>query len=190
MLWLDTTEKDDDFSDDFWEQHRSNLESEAFWADKIKEYYQNPDKRLSLALANLPLPGAFNQAMLALRATIKQKKKSKSNYTSELEHLYWLAAISSFSIPYSECLKQPGFNVLESIPGSIIKSLKFEYKTLGYQELSLLSKTDIKWLIKEWGEPKSHTTLHQEFNHIWKEYEKALPKRQKVQLQKTLARLM
>ncbi|MDO9207503.1 MAG: hypothetical protein Q7T91_04550 [Sulfuricurvum sp.] len=98
----------------------------------------------------------------------------KENYEEELALLYWLAAINSFSIPYSEVLKEPGYNVIEAIPGEKLKALQFSYKNLGYKALELLNKTDIKWLIEVWGEPEYHSTLHEMHTDLWREYENKL----------------
>ncbi len=93
--------------------------------------------------------------------------------------MYWLAAIESFGLPYSEHLRQPGFNVLQSIPGQVIRSLPFTYAELGYKELSLLNKTDVKWCVTLWGEPETHTTLNRLHAAVWHEYERSEAARQK-----------
>ena len=59
-----------------------------FWADTIKKHHDDPDKRLTIALDNLPLPGAFREAKIALRATIRSKRKSKQDYAAELNLIY------------------------------------------------------------------------------------------------------
>ena len=159
---------------DFWNQHRKELKEGDFWADRIKTYRGESAKRLMLALDNLPLPASFKEAATATRAIIREKLKLKENYDHELALLYWLAAINSFCIPYSEVLKEPGYNVIESIPGKVLKGLNFSYHELGYQKLKLLNKTDIKWIINCWGEPDSHTILHELNIDIWKEYEDKL----------------
>ena len=108
--------------------------------------------------------------------------KEKQKFSDELALLYWLAAIDSFSIPYSKLLQQPGYNVIESIPGNVIRILPFSYFELGYEKLSLLNKTDIKWCIEAWGESHAHTTLHEIHNDIWRNYENALLAKQKKKL--------
>jgi len=157
-------------SGDFWSHHRDELKSGEFWADRIKKLRGEPVKRLEVALENMPLPASFSEASIATRALIRDKRKQGEAYDEELALLYWLAAINSFSIPYSEVLKEPGYNVMESIPGKKLKGLPFSYKSLGYEKL-LLNKTDIKWLIENWGEPDTHTTLHEMHNDVWVEYE-------------------
>ncbi len=191
MTWI-KTESDDEAnigSVQFWEKMRTDLKDEVFWADKIKEFRGEPTKRLGIAIDNLPLPAAFREASVAIRAIIREKRKRKENYKKELALLYWLAAINSFSIPYSTYLKQPGYNVVESIPGAVIKTLSFSYFELGYKSLELLNKTDIKWCIEIWGEPNSHSTLHELHIDVWEKYERELPAKQQRQLDEMLSKL-
>ncbi|MGR6502888.1 hypothetical protein [Shewanella sp. Koi 1] len=161
----------DEYAVDFWSRHRDELQKGEFWADRIKKLRDDPEKRLALAIENLPLPASFREAAIATRALIRDKRKQKIEYEEELALLYWLAAINSFSIPYSDVLKEPGYNVVESVPGKKLKGLPFSYKTLGYSKLELLNKTDVKWLCELWGEPGGHTTLHEMHNDVWREYE-------------------
>ena len=185
MSWLKTkSDKEAELnSTKYWENLSSDLANETFWADRIKELKAAPDKRLTLALENLPLPGAFREAIISLRAIIREKRKSKENYEKELSFLYWLAAIDSFSIPYSTYLQQPGFNVIESIPGQVIQSLPCTYDDLGYTKLKLLNKTDAKWCVEAWGEPDRHKTMHELHHDIWQKYERKLKVRQKKRLE-------
>jgi hypothetical protein len=175
------------FSSDFWHIHKNALLSDSFWADRIKTLRGHHAKRLALAVENLPLPGAFTEAAIATRALIREKRKSNNTYNDEIALLYWLAAASSFSIPYSKSLSQPGYNVFESIPGKVIKVLPFTYKELGYENLNLLNKTDIKYIIEYWGYPDSHTTLHDLHKDVWNKYEAILKDRQADQDQDLLA---
>lgn len=161
-------------STDFWSRHAADLRAGEFWADGIKLFRDEPVKRLRLALDNLPLPASFREAATATRALIREKRKSGGTYEDELALLYWLAAINSFSIPYSTVLQEPGYNVIESIPGNKLKNLSFTYTELGYAQLELLNKTDIKWMTEAWGEPSGHTTLHEMHLDVWREYETKL----------------
>lgn len=158
-------------ADAFWIRHRDELQLGEFWADRIKNFRGDPVKRLTVAFENMPLPASFREGAIATRALIRDKRKQKASYVEELALLYWLAAIYSFSIPYSEELKEPGYNVVESIPGKKLKGLPFSYKMLGYEKLELLNKTDIKWLIEIWGDPVTHSTLHEMHYEVWIEYE-------------------
>ena len=176
-------------SSDFWLRHSEELQKGEFWADRIKEMRGEPVARLALALENLPLPASFREAAIATRALIREKRKQKSDYDEELALLYWLAAINSFSIPYSEVLQEPGFNVIESIPGKKLKGLPFTYQTLGYEKLNLLNKTDIKWIVERWGDPEKHTTLHEMHTKVWSEYETKLKDKRANRYQETVNRI-
>jgi len=138
-----------------------------FWADNINKYKDDPEKRYALAMDQLPLPAGFREAAIALRALIRNKRKAKEDCETELKQLYHLAAIRSFMLDYSTVLQQPGYNIMASIPGGIINELPYSYETLGYEQLDLLNKTDRKWLIDAWGEPKGHTTLNTMHRALW-----------------------
>jgi hypothetical protein len=174
--WYKTKSDDEvkSFSAEFWNKHSSDISSGEFWADKIKELRGVPLERLKLALENLPLPAAFREAMIATRALIRERSENNQKYEDELALLYWLAAIDSFSVQYSEVLDEPGYNVIESIPGKILKGLPFSYDELGYEELKLVNNTDKKWIKQAWGEPSGHSTLHELHKDVWQKYENKL----------------
>lgn len=177
----------------FWTQMRADLESGKFWADDIKRYNAQPDKRLKAALNMLPLPAAFREAAKAVRTIIRHKRKTGENYERNLALLYWLAAIDSFCIPRASRLQEPGFNVMDSVPGDVIRSLSFDYESLGYQELNLLTKTDRKWFAEAWGEPSAHTTVNDLHREVWDKYEDQLiedRRRGRERFQKDMARIL
>lgn len=180
MKWLDSTNALDAAASEaaFWNRLRSDLQSGNFWFDRAAAFRDKPVERLRLAIDNRPLPAAFEQAAIALRAVIRGRISSEQDFTEPLGMLYWLAAIESFGVPYPEYLQQPGFNVLRSVPGDVIRSLPFTYSSLGYRHLSLLKKTDIKWCVAAWGEPLGHTTLNIVHLEIWRKYEAAEKLRQ------------
>lgn len=185
MRWLDiqTDEEAYRLVEAGWTETRAAIAEGRFWADEIKLLRDKPRARLALARDNLPLPGAFREAAVALRALIRAKRRGGEDYGDELRQLYDLAAWQSFGVPYSESLQQPGFNVLESVPGKTVQALPFSYEELGYRELGLLNKTDTGWLVEAWGEPAAHSTLHQLHVGVWQNYEIKLGARQAAQQQ-------
>ena len=158
----------------------AQIQSGDFWADR--RFGGDYAGRLKNAMENLPLPAAFRDSLIAVRGIIKAHIKAGNPYANELVLLYWLAALESFSMPHSEKLQSPGFNILISIPWNVITSLEFEYSTLGYQDLSL-KKTDIKWLTTAFGEPISHSSLIVMYRHIWDTHEEALVTKRALELQ-------
>lgn len=191
MFWHETvSDLDiDAFSAEFCKRHGREIESDQFWADRIKVLRSDSTERLNLAIENLPLPAAFREAATATRALIREARKHSSPFDSQLTLLYWLAAVFSFGIPYSKKLGLPGYNVMAAVPGAVLKDLSFSYSHLGYEKLTLLSKTDVKWLIECWGQPESHSTLHVMHNDIWRKYEKRLIVKQQERNEKFLSEI-
>ena len=145
-----------------------------FWGDAIKEVQDDPAARLAMAERQLPLPGAFSQMAVARRATIRQLKKEGKPFDDELRQLHYWAALSSWSILYSEVLREPGFNVLESTPYAKLANLDLAYDVIGCDELLGLNKTDRKMMREAWGEPKAHTTAHALYGELWRKQESKL----------------
>jgi hypothetical protein len=145
-----------------------------FWGDAIKDVQDDPVARLAMAERQLPLPGAFRQMAVARRAIIRQLKKEGKLFDDELRQLHYWAALSSWSVPYSEVLREPGFNVLESTPYAKLANLNLAYDVIGCDELLGLNKTDRKMMCVAWGEPKAHTTAHALYGELWREQENKL----------------
>lgn len=154
----------------FWAKHKRDTENKFFWTEQFKASKENA-KKLAIALDNIPLPGAFQSAALVLRSLIREKRKAKSCFQVELSVLYWLAAIKSLCVPYSEVLQEPGFNVFSSIPGKVIRGIVINYNDIGYEKLDLLTKTDVNLLIECFGESTNHTTLNIIYSSMWRKYE-------------------
>lgn len=186
--WLKTTTLEESArrSGEFWVSMRKESDAGEFWADRIKAYQNEPQERLRLAMEQLPLPGAFAHAAIALRAMIRGLKKAGHDFEEQLAFLYWLAAISSFSIPYSKRLKQPGFNVMEIVPGDELRNLQFKYDDLGTEKLGLLGVTDRKMIEAAWGKPKRHSTLNSLHAGVWEKYEDDLARIQDEQLSRLI----
>ena len=148
-----------------------SIVKKEFWADRATAAKNEPQKRFDISFENLPLPGAFRHAAIAVRSMIKEKKKLAEDYEDELKLLYWILAVDSFSIPYSPNIEAPCYNVISSIPGEKIKMLNISYPQVGYKNLKLANKTDCKRFVEYWGEPNSHTTLYNVYNDLWVQYE-------------------
>ena len=92
-------------------------------------------------------------------------------------------------LDYAPRLKEPGFNVVESVPGLYLWTLPYTYSELGYRDLTLLNKTDVKWVVEAWGEPDCHTTLNALHRPVWEEYESRLIARRKKERATMFGRL-
>jgi hypothetical protein len=127
----------------------------VFLADHIKTLRNDPRARLKIARQHQPLPGAFREAAIALRALIREARKAGEDDAALLSDLYLTGARDSFlhSTPHIPGYGV-GYNVVETIPREVWESLEMPYPKIGYTELRLLNKTDQKWLVDAWGEPR------------------------------------
>ena len=125
-------------------------------------------KELQEGAKEIPSPAGYEKSIRALRG---MRRLDPGNAEEYLRQIYALAAQYSMCVPYSEYCKCPGFNIIEIIPPGEIERLQYTYDELGYEELYMLSVTDIKELIKLWGEPASHSTLNKMHSGLWHEYE-------------------
>ncbi len=142
------------------------IKNGEFWYDKIKKVRTENIRRLKLAIQQLPLPAAFDEAAKALRALIREKKNVKNDYIEYIEQLYKLACIRSFMLDYAPILKMPGYNVMLSIPGGYLFGLQIDYNKIGVEKLALLTKTDKKMIVEKWGEAEQQKTM----NEVYKKY--------------------
>ena len=144
-------------------------ESGHFWGDAIKELVDDPQGRLDIARRQLPLPGAFRQMALALRALIRDARKQGANFDALLKELHHFAAVSSWTLPYNEIAREPGFNVIERTPYAKLAALDLSWDAVGGDELPLLNKTDRTLMRQVWGEPQRHTTANALYHGLWLE---------------------
>ena len=121
-------------------------EGGEFWSDGIARLKDDPPARLAMAMRHLPLPAAFREASIALRAMIRAKRKAKLPYEDELRQLHRLGAMSSLA-PYDD---------LEMTPYTEFERIDLRPETIGWTEI--VSVTDAKWMAEAWAEPKRHTT--------------------------------
>jgi hypothetical protein len=142
-----------------------------FWFDAIRKARVDPIVRLSIAEEHLPLPGAFQEAAVSLRALIRRQRSSGEGYLAELEHLHSLAAIWSFCVPFASRLQQPGYNVMARVPFAEFKTMDLTWNTIGCEKLTLLAKTDRRLMLATWGAPCTNATAHDLYRSIWDRYE-------------------
>lgn len=128
------------------------------WLVRSRECVAQGDFEDALQLCESALPqmGAFRQSCVALRAQIRELKKKQQPYTDALEQLYQLASQADFFHGKTPNTKALPPSAVKQIDYAAWKALSSPYAVLGYKHVSLLTKTDAKWLVQEWGEPESH----------------------------------
>lgn len=122
----------------------------------------------------LPQLKAFRQSCVVLRAQIRELKKKRRPYAVELEQLYRFAALADFfhgKAPNTNALPP---SAVRQIDFAAWQSLSSPYAALGFDHLNLLTKTDTKWLLQEFGEPDSHGFMRELHCAQWNELRDSL----------------
>ena len=154
-------------------------EGGRFWADAIKDTRDDPVQRLAMAKCNLPLPAAFREAAIALRAMIRTKRKAAQPFGTELRELHRLAAIASLA-PYDP---------LDITPFAEIDKLDLSAETIGWDKLPLLGIMDCKLMAETWPAPARHTTAERLYPEIRKRGVAELARHRDTSMAQMLARL-
>ena len=68
----------DEYAVDFWSRHRDELQKGEFWYDRIKKLRAEPEKRLVLAIENLPLPAAFRECCNCNKSVDQRQAQAKN----------------------------------------------------------------------------------------------------------------
>lgn len=119
------------------------------------------DTALGECQSALPQMGAFRQSCVVLRAQIRDLKKQRLAYASSLEQLYQLAALADFFHGKAGNTKALSPSAIKQIDYALWRTLSSPYAALGFVHFSLLTKTDAKWLVQEWGVPDRHSSMRE-----------------------------
>jgi hypothetical protein len=117
--------------------------------------------RLENAIKYLHLPAAYKDILICLRMIIRIKKKEGKDFHSDLKSLYNYACQYNFfnSKPYLENAEQPAFNLATVMDNTEFSFLPMPYSEIGYLKITELNKTDVKWMIAEFGDTNKHTSV-------------------------------
>lgn len=119
---------------------------------------------LQLCEQEFPLWSAFNQACIILRTTIKPLTKDNPEKILLLSKLYGVAAKAE--LLHEKSVNSPHLPLaqLKQLDLDEIDGLLFSYDDIGYANLRLIKKSDVKLMLAAWGRPAKHTsprTVHQ-----------------------------
>jgi hypothetical protein len=141
-----------------------------FWADRVRRLKSQGfgDEVIRECEKWIPYPAAFREIVVAIRKEIRERRREKTDGLDLLEKLYEWAVIESFfdGIPWQRILSE---RILHSTAISCIKGIRSPYQEIGYRNLSLLNKTDVKWLVEALGEPSGHSTAKDANRDLWKQ---------------------
>ena len=139
------------------------------WLEESKALQQQErfDAALAVCVPALPQMGAFRQACQILRARIRAERKARKSSEESLGTLYHYAALADFFHARGAAGKPLSPAALKRVNFHDWQTLENPYQMLGYEQLALLTKTDIKALQELWGEPQAHTHMRALHPHAW-----------------------
>lgn len=97
-----------------------------------------------------------------LRALIRERRKAKEPYQELLRALYGACIAADLSASLKFEGTQPHF-MAGFVDINELRPVELDFRTMGYQCIESLSKTDVKWLVEAFGEPAEH----QSFDALW-----------------------
>lgn len=172
MRWIDTTTEDQVVRRDealwkpVWTPTETGIEGHTpgpredggeFWYETLQRSKDDPQRRYEIAERHLPLPAAWREMAIALRAMIRQARKEGADAEPALRKLHGLAALWSFAVE-TDADKGIGYGLFEMTPYSRFAGLDLSWERIGCDELILLNATDRKWMRAAWGEPPVHSS--------------------------------
>ncbi|MEZ5492119.1 MAG: hypothetical protein R3F50_17690 [Gammaproteobacteria bacterium] len=140
------------------------------WQEQVQELKKQDrlDDALKLCQEQLPLWSAYQQASLIHRARLKLLSQEGRDIEGELKELYDIAAKASFLHDRVKGLPNLPLSQLKRVDLDEVESLEMPYEQIGYNELRLIKKTDIKLLLEKWGKPQAHIKPRELHAETWK----------------------
>ncbi|MFT6092335.1 MAG: hypothetical protein ACJA2Q_000218 [Pseudohongiellaceae bacterium] len=115
-----------------------------------------------------PLLGAYNQSCIALRQRLKTINANPKLLDTTLRALYRTAAVAEL-LHSRKSKGKLSLGQLKMLPDELIDGLDMPYNKLGYSELRLLRKCDIKRMLMLWGKPELQQCPRSYHRQNWQE---------------------
>jgi len=100
-----------------------------------------------------------------LRALIRERRKAKEPYQDLLQALYGACVVADLSASLKFEGTQPHY-MAHFVDINELHPVQLDFRTMGYQCIESLSKTDVKWLVEAFGEPAEHQSFEALWPHI------------------------
>ncbi len=126
------------------------------------------NEALKICRQKYPHLSAYQQAISIHRARIKTLSLTIDK-SEELLSLYRLSVEASFLHDQAKGLPNLTPKQLKQVDRSGISNLDMPYQKIGYSELRLVKKTDIKLLLEMWGRPQYHAKPREFYAKIWRD---------------------
>lgn len=116
-------------------------------------------------------PGHAERMAIQLRAEIRPRRKLKTPHSELLAALFGIAVMQELfkdlsfkdvQTPYTSVSMAQFFSLDD------LMDAKVSFQNIGYSHCRYLAKTDIKWLVEEFGEPSNHLSIKALFEPAWR----------------------
>lgn len=139
------------------------------WQERVNtaKKSDNLDLAYQICLENYPLWGAYNQSCIILRSRMKSMQLSRAETEKLLTELYRTAVIAELLHDKSESAEHLTLNQLRDLPLEQLVNENFSYVEIGYAQLRLIRKSDVKTLLALWGRPSAHVLPREAHPEAW-----------------------
>ncbi len=146
------------------------------WQDSARQARDCGDYESALRLCQgeYPKVQAFQQALVTLRARLREDLKQAMPPQNTLAALYHTAALADLFRADSPDRPECPAAILQAAALEASQRFVFDYHLIGYQQLKLLNKTDRAMLVDHWGEPDSHAHVEQVLGQAWHDFRESL----------------
>lgn len=141
----------------------------SHWLDEIKQCRKEGEyvNSLTLCQKNFPKQQAFQQAMLTLRAEIRSLEEDSPQWQTKLAALYQTAAIANLFRQDAVLKPAANANSLDRLLQKLMTEVELPYSEIGYTQLKLLTKSDIRLLESRWSSPAQHQHSEEFLGNRW-----------------------
>ena len=139
-------------------QPPAHLKNPGNWRQSVSEMRKKKqiEPALHLCKSKFPLYTAYRETTLILRSILQNDGLSQTEIQGILSQLYKTAAIAELIYMKKSAGSKLLSDKLKTVDIASLDKIAFNYSKLGYLELPLLTKTDIRILVSHWGEPNRH----------------------------------
>ena len=102
-----------------------------------------------------------------MRAKLKAAGLSQGDRDNLLNQLYQIAVVAELLHDKSESERRITLNELKRLNLESLSELEISYKDIGYAQLRLIRKSDVKLMLAQWGRPRQHLLPRQFFAQWW-----------------------
>lgn len=142
------------------------------WQTRVSAAKSSGDISQAMALCaeQQPLWGAYNQLCILLRSQLKTAGLEEDEKKNLLSQLYRTAVVAELLHDKSHDSPRLSLAQLRSRDFRKVESLPIDYEKIGYAQLRLIRKSDIKEMLAVWGRPEAHRLPREIFEDWWLEF--------------------